>query len=211
MSRLKEQGRSNGPPGALARPDWRAGGEFTASDLRLEHDYEEQRLRRHLRLVHGWGVVCGLTVVATGEDWYLCICPGYGVSPCGDEIVVPVRYCFNLRDYLWTRPLGRTRANVAWISVEAAESKREIEDSYCGCGECKCGHEKGLHEAAGFQVVVSWTQPVFTQSSFDVCLGGTPACPACPDTCALLLASVTLPPSNRVISGSAIANKFLRG
>jgi hypothetical protein len=193
-------------------PDWRPGGEFTASELRLEHNYEEQRIRRHLRLVHGWGVVCGLTVVATGEHWYLCICPGYGIGPCGDEIVVPVRYCFNLRDYLWTRPLGRTSGNTAWISVEASESKSEIEHCQCRCcGECKCGHETGIHQAAGFQVVVSWTQPAFNQRLFDVCRGGTPPCPLCPDSCALLLASVRLPRFNRTISGSAIANEFLRG
>jgi len=46
-----------GPPGALARPDWKPGAEFPAADLRLDQSYVLQRQRPHLRLVHVWGIV----------------------------------------------------------------------------------------------------------------------------------------------------------
>ncbi len=190
---------ATGPPGALARPDWRAGGEFTAADLNLDQSYRQQRIRRHLRLVHGWGVVCGLTVISAGDDWNLFICPGYGIGPCGDEIYVVNRYRFDLRDYLWTRPLRSRVDNRVWVAIEATgeEQPHATPSSGCGCG-CGChgGDATTAERAAdGFRVAVAWTPPQPWRDAFDVCSGGTPRCPPCPDTCGLTLAVVTLPDS----------------
>ena len=93
---------SNGPPGALAVPDWQAGSSVTAAELELEQRYRVQRGRRHLRLVHGWGVVCGLNAVpvAGSGGWEFVVCPGYGVGPCGDELFLNRQLAFNLRDFL---------------------------------------------------------------------------------------------------------------
>jgi hypothetical protein len=189
------QSGSDGPPGALARPDWRAGGEITAADLRLEQKYLLQRLRRHLRLVHGWGVVCGLNVVAAnGGGWDLYICPGYGIGPCGDEILIHTPFRFKLRDYLWTQPVG-IQTNVAWIAIEATEDAvaYELAPGTDCCGACGDPREKTSRLADGFRVVVSWTPPLLNGGGFDVCSGDSPPCPVCPETCGLPLASVTLP------------------
>jgi hypothetical protein len=196
-----------GPPGALARPDWRGGGEFTAGDLCLEQKYFLQRWRRHLRLVHGWGVVCGLDVAAAG-CWDLFVCPGYGIGPCGDEILVHRRFRFDLRDYLWTQPVGVT-ANRAWIAIEASEDPSAHESASgpeCGCG-CGDSRESVSRFADGFRIVVSWIAPRLPSGGgFDFCGGGTPQCLACPDTCALPLASVFLPRPNQAILSSDIFN-----
>jgi hypothetical protein len=192
-------------PGALARPDWQPGGEFTAAALRLEQKYRIQRLRRHLRLVHGWGIVCGLTVVSANREWELCVCPGYGIGPCGDEILVSARYCFNLADYLWTRPVG-VPARRVWIGIEARENQEDWEtapSSSCGCG-CSGSDAEASRSIDGFRIVVAWKPFVFAGRSFDVCKGGTPPCPPCPETCALPLAVVTLPSAFDPILGSAI-------
>ncbi len=186
-----------GPPGALARPEWRAGEKLTASALNLEHAWRAQRLRRHLRLVHGWGVVCGLNVVSANDDWYLFICPGYGISPCGDEIFVSRRYRFNLRDFLWTRPLASFSTGHAWIALEAADESDGERSSPC-CFRCGCsdhGQEASASPriADGFRVTVSWTPPGTFSTGFDLCSGATPSCPVCPETCGLMLASVRLP------------------
>jgi len=58
---------SNGPPGALAMPDWQAGSALTAAKLELEQRYLLQRGRRHLRLVHG----CPWLAAADGSS--LCV------------------------------------------------------------------------------------------------------------------------------------------
>jgi hypothetical protein len=47
--------------------------------MRVEQDYFIERLRRHNRLLHGWGIICGLQVLpdATAEQpWRVKVCPG---------------------------------------------------------------------------------------------------------------------------------------
>ena len=64
---------------------------LTADDMRAEQEYFREKQRRHNRLLHGWGVVCGLEVVLDAETGPLavCVCPGYALGPFGDEIYVP--------------------------------------------------------------------------------------------------------------------------
>ena len=40
---------------------------LTADDMRTEQQYFREKLRRHNRMLHGWGVVCGLQVVAESQ------------------------------------------------------------------------------------------------------------------------------------------------
>jgi hypothetical protein len=61
---------------------------ITPDDLTQEQEYFRGRMRRHNRLLHGWGVVCGLEVKPTAQDWTVCIEPGYALGPQGDEIVI---------------------------------------------------------------------------------------------------------------------------
>lgn len=195
-------------PGALASPHWKAGGEFTASELQLDQRYRAQRIRRHLRLVHGWGVVCGLNVVPAndaGNGWELFVCPGYGVGPCGDEILVKCRFRFNLRNYLWTRPL-RSQSEIAWIGIEAVERPSAwvaAPEPDCGCG-CSDGEKPSRFED-GFRVVVTWTRPPGTKR-FNICGGGTPPCPPCPESCALILAAVSARSWTDAIANLTIRN-----
>jgi hypothetical protein len=186
-----------GPPGALARPDWQPGGELTAADLRLGQQYRLQRLRRHLRLVHGWGIVCGLNVVSAADPanpWSLFLCPGYGIGPCGDEIMVARRFTFNLADYAWTLPLGETITQI-WIAVEAEEIPNSLEPQPpCGCG---CGEPRYVPSRLGdgFRIALYWTAPAANAGFFDFCSGAAPPCPACPEACGLIVARIALPSS----------------
>jgi hypothetical protein len=72
---------------------------MTADDMRAEQEYFLERMRRHNRFLHGWGIVCGLSVkpAATAEKpWRVVVCPGFALSPEGDEIYVPVEVPFDL-------------------------------------------------------------------------------------------------------------------
>lgn len=115
------------------------------------------------------------------------------------------RYCFNLADYLWTRPVGVPERRV-WIGIEAREDPDDWEaapSSPCGC-RCGGDDEKPSRTLDGFRVVVSWKPFVFVRRDFDICKGGTPACPPCPESCVLPLAVVTLPKTLEPALGSAI-------
>jgi hypothetical protein len=54
-------------PGTRVRPAWKAGEGLTAGALCLDQRYRFQLRRRHQRLVHGWGVVYGLTLVEADD------------------------------------------------------------------------------------------------------------------------------------------------
>jgi hypothetical protein len=75
-------------PATLERPRYFAGQAITAEDLTQEQIYFREKLRRHNRLLHGWGIICGLDVGAAG-GCHVQISPGYAIDQTGEEIVIP--------------------------------------------------------------------------------------------------------------------------
>jgi len=72
---------------------------MTAEDMRAEQDYFLARMRRHNRMLHGWGIVCGLEAQAAATEdkpWQVRVCPGLALSPQGDEIHVAVPVLLDL-------------------------------------------------------------------------------------------------------------------
>lgn len=76
---------------------------ITADDMLKEQEYFRQKLRRHNRYLHGWGVVCGCEVVASPleegdkhQPWRVQVSPGYVITSQGDEIEIPTEVYFDL-------------------------------------------------------------------------------------------------------------------
>lgn len=69
-----------------------------ADDFTTDQDYYREKRRMHNRLLHGWGIVCGLEVKdpLPGAPLVVTICPGYALSPQGDEIYLPAEVQFDL-------------------------------------------------------------------------------------------------------------------
>lgn len=57
---------------------------LSAADLQAEQDYTRDRLRRHNRWLHGWGVVGGLTVSVSRDE--VVVAPGLAIDGLGNEI-----------------------------------------------------------------------------------------------------------------------------
>ncbi len=83
----------------LARLRYFHGQPLSALDLRREQGYHREKARLHNRLLHGWGVVCGLDVeVAPRREGAECepdptqaeviVMPGVALDCQGNEIVV---------------------------------------------------------------------------------------------------------------------------
>src|SRR5260370_36850298 len=80
---------------------------ITPDDLTLEQNYFRDRMRRHNRLLHGWGVVCGALVcpvtskdsnsVITVAPWQVQVQKGYILGPYGDEIILDCPRTVQLR------------------------------------------------------------------------------------------------------------------
>lgn len=72
---------------------------ITADDMRAEQEYFREKLRRHNRHLHGWGVVCGCGVSAPQSQdpkWQVTVGAGYVITPRGDEIYIPSDVPFDL-------------------------------------------------------------------------------------------------------------------
>jgi hypothetical protein len=70
-----------------------------ATTLTTDQEYMRYKAREHNRLVHGWGVVCGLQIKPASNDvhpWQVTVCPGYALSPQGDAITIASAVEFDL-------------------------------------------------------------------------------------------------------------------
>jgi hypothetical protein len=76
----------------LTRPHFFAGQLLDAATLQAEQDYQREKLRRHNRRLHGFGVVSGLGVhveTSSGADrGRIIVDPGYAIDRYGEEIAV---------------------------------------------------------------------------------------------------------------------------
>jgi hypothetical protein len=80
---------------------------ITPDDLTLEQNYFRDRMRRHNRLLHGWGVVCGALVcpvpiihddgTTSYAPWQVQVQPGYILGPYGDEILLDCKRTIDVR------------------------------------------------------------------------------------------------------------------
>lgn len=59
-----------------------------AEDFKIEQSYFNEKRWLINRMIHGWGVVCGLDVEPTGNPNEVRIMPGLAIDCCGREILV---------------------------------------------------------------------------------------------------------------------------
>lgn len=106
----------------LRRPRFFPGRLLSVDDLAGEQAYQRDRMRRHNRMLHGWGVVSGLDIVAAPSDsqpWLVSIAPGHALAPNGDEIVVCEAAPFDLAP--WQALAARTVLLVIRYAEEAVD------------------------------------------------------------------------------------------
>ena len=60
---------------------------LSADDFQQEQEYFLERLHRHNRLMHGWGIVSGLNASISGGTT-VTVEPGYAIDCAGHEIVL---------------------------------------------------------------------------------------------------------------------------
>jgi hypothetical protein len=135
---------------------------LTADDMRAEQEYFREKQRRHNRLLHGWGVICGMEVSPpqTGDpDWQLTICPGAVLTPQGDEIVCSDKVAFDVKTGLQKpdpcvvrrpcppaaappAPAGSTKVYLAIRYVECSSRPVRVQVAGCACDESACEYSR---------------------------------------------------------------------
>ena len=132
---------------------------ITAVDMLDEQSYFREKLRRHNRLLHGWGIVCGCEVTEklNGTEkvaWTVEVSPGYVLDPLGNEIEIPSPVTYNLLGL----PVDGVIPNGqgAWCGQPAASNPVYLAVCYdecetrpvrvaaagCGCDASDCEHSR---------------------------------------------------------------------
>lgn len=150
-----------------------------ADDMRAEQEYFREKARRHNRYLHGWGVVCGCEVqpladAANANNWRVRVCPGYAVSPQGDEILInecvdvdlklgaidppcSVRWpCPPTGEMPGTGPNSRQSAYIAVRYAECMTRPLRVQPAGCGCDETACEYSR-IRDS--FELRVLWELP----------------------------------------------------
>src|ERR1041384_6966879 len=190
---------------------------LTVEDMVTERDYFLQKLRRHNRFLHGWGVVCGLAVTAAPTDkalWQVQIGSGYALGPYGDEIYVAEPVLLDLSqcgagtmtnpcepDILSAAPGGAVGTEV-FIAIKYAECfARPVRALPAGCAwedeDCEYSRIRD-----SFQVTCLAELPPQPTPIPNLCelIGReqlTP-CPPCPTTPWVVLARAPLPTTKNI-------------
>lgn len=157
-----------------------------AEDMRAEQAYFREKARRHNRYLHGWGVVCGCEVqplqgTANPQAWRVRVCPGYAVSPQGDEIQISdcVDVDLNLGaidppcSVRWPCPPtgempgssghSRQRAYIAVRYAECMTRPVRVQPAGCGCDEMGCEYSR-IRDS--FELRVLWELPESHKQAF---------------------------------------------
>ncbi|MGH9326227.1 MAG: hypothetical protein ACRD2B_06000 [Terriglobia bacterium] len=159
---------------------------ITPDDLTLEQNYFRDRMRRHNRLLHGWGVVCGgvvCPVATTNADgttsftpWQVKVQQGYVLGPYGDEIILDCSRTVDLRttgisgvagepsidapdpwcSQVFTPP---STTNVLYIAVKYKQAMTRpvrVQPVGCGCDNTSCEYSRWRD---GYEIGVLQTCP----------------------------------------------------
>jgi hypothetical protein len=181
-------------------------------DLTQDQVYFREKQRRHNRLLHGWGIVCGAGVKSI-EGSVVEVSSGYVLGPFGDDIVIPepVRFdvgtesavgaldCGDVDPWCADRPQLR-EDQTGYLAVRYAErATRPVTVTACGCGcdesACEYSRTRDAFELA----VLTELPPTYRRRKRPslavafACAGEWRGpCPPCPDEPWVILADVTI-------------------
>ena len=148
---------------------------ITADDMRAEQEWVRQKRRLHTRMLHGFGVVCGLSVMAPSQDdppRQVTICPGYAATPQGDEVAVCEPTALDLGSGAtdpepcgdpWPCPprgaMPGKDDQVVFVAIRYAECLTRpvrVHPAGCGCDTAGCERSR-IRES--FELTVLWELP----------------------------------------------------
>lgn len=192
---------------------------LTADDMIADQNYFREKMRRHNRFLHGWGVVCGLEVTAAPTEtlpWGVKIGSGYALGPYGDEIDVAEAQTFDLARCLTTTAgdpcepsvMGGAAGQRVYVVIKYSEclaSPVLAMPAGCGCDESACEYSR-IRD--GFEICCLTQLPPSSKPPFICDLitqAKLPPCPPCPDDPWVVLAQVDLPAS----SGDKVTNSMI--
>jgi hypothetical protein len=189
-------------------------------DLTQDQLYFRERARRHNRMLHGWGIVCGARVRDGTEPCQVVVEPGYLLGPYGDEIIIDREVTVDLcaqdldgnavgpcapadpwcADVQVDRPSGQP-LYLAVRHEECTSRAVRVSSNGCGCDAADCEYSR-IRDSFAIRVLDTlpntYSDPM-TPPGTETLLRCPPeedcagiACWACPTEPWVILADVTL-------------------
>jgi hypothetical protein len=115
----------------LDRTRFFSGQLLTESDLNNEQSYLLAKNRLHNRLLHGWGVVCGLQVTCSDCAGWVTINPGYAIDPCGNDIIVCAAQSFNVLQAIQTCCTPKQTTDCSPLRYSPAATCQDVVQTWC--------------------------------------------------------------------------------
>jgi hypothetical protein len=188
---------------------------LTAADMTSEQQYFREKQRRHNRYLHGWGVVCGCEVrpaATSSKPFQVMVCPGYVITPHGDEIMIGCRALFDLKTCMvssddpcaYSRPCPPVTENTPmrtslYLTVcykECDVRPVRVGPVGCGCDDAQCEHSR-IRDAYEF-VCLDRKPATHVPPPYDcnqLCHGGVFPCPPTPTDGCVVLAAIQINPT----------------
>lgn len=176
-----------------------------ADDLMTEQRYFKEKLRRHNRYLHGWGVVCGCQVQpapTANKPYQVLICPGYVITPQGDEIMIGCPALFDLATCMvssddpcaFARPCPPVTAYtplrqkiVLTVCYKECEVRPvRVAPGGCSCDDAQCDYSR-IRDAYEFACLDG-----LPATHGPIAFGGQGTCPPCPQDNCVVLATIRL-------------------
>jgi hypothetical protein len=204
----------------------------TADDLTQDQDYFRARLRRHNRLLHGWGVVCGARCRGGPNTGEVIIEPGFLLGPQGDEIAIEREVTLNISSQdldghaaastggpadPWCSAvrIDRRPGDRLYLAVRYTEyPTRPVRAPTAGSGsDAQACEYSRLGDGYAFRLLTRLPagyadpMPVADPSTAWRCTGGTPACSPCPSEPWVVLADITVGSEGKVAKLDCYAHR----
>jgi hypothetical protein len=210
----------NGSSTALERTRFFARQLVGPTDLTQDQLYFREKLKRHNRMLHGWGVVCGACVGRGKAACDVVVYAGYVLGPYGDEIVIPSDITVDLCKLGVGEQIGccdgdldpwcgdtqqRCAEGTVYLAVRYEECltkpvRAVTGNCGCGCDDAACEYSR-IRDGYAFKVLrelpdtyaTPFVQPPLTV--LEPCRTPTPrgrSCPQCPDNPWVILADISI-------------------
>jgi len=189
----------------------------TPDDLTQDQIYFREKAKRHNRMLHGWGVVCGACVRRGGTACEVIVEPGYILGPYGDEIVIEKDTvvdicklgageqdgcCGEELDPWCSDAKADCAAGTLYLAVKysdcLARPVRGGAGCGCGCDESDCEYSR-IRDSFTLRLLrelpAGYTTPMKQppMASLNPCRGkAAKACPPCPDDPWVILADISI-------------------
>ncbi|MCI0557466.1 MAG: hypothetical protein MN733_03145, partial [Nitrososphaera sp.] len=136
---------------------------MTVRDFQTEQQYVRGHRYLHNQSLHGWGIVCGLTVepkLGTGNETKVVVKPGIALDCCGHEMVLDKDQEVNLSVFQTKIGTVGATGKAVYLCIQYDDCDREPVPALANVSTCEevCEYNR-IQEKVAFDVLTELPEP----------------------------------------------------